>query len=131
MLYSLEAKNLFGGEMEMNRYVPVEKRPKKQKRAYFAQQRGSWNGLNPVTRRSKNPKAYQRQKSRKIGDVSYTFETFDFQRESKNLDIDSIDKSHLIAVCDGSPVLPASQQSHLCSVGDACDYLGGGRGTAA
>ena len=78
MLYSLEAKNLFGGEMEMNRYVPVEKRTKKQKRAYFAQQRGSWNGLNPVTRRSKNPKAYQRQKSRKIGDVSYTFETFDF-----------------------------------------------------
>lgn len=51
----------------MKQYVPIEKRSKKEQKAYYASQRNTWGELNPVTRRSENPKAYNRQKSRKIG----------------------------------------------------------------
>ena len=44
----------------MDKFVPVEKRSKKEQRAYSAQKRGSWGGINPVTRKPKNSRAYRR-----------------------------------------------------------------------
>ena len=44
------------------RYVPLEKRSKREQREYHAEQRGSWGGINPVTRKPPNPKAYIRKK---------------------------------------------------------------------
>lgn len=52
----------------MEKFVPYEKLSKKAKRELDAARRGSWNGLNPVTRKSPNPKAYNRQKARKWAD---------------------------------------------------------------
>lgn len=40
------------------KFVPLEKRSKKEQKAYHAQQRGSWNGVNPVTRVVPNKKVY-------------------------------------------------------------------------
>ena len=48
----------------MEKFVPLEKRSKKEQRAYHACRRGGWGALNPVTRRPENPKAYNRQKAR-------------------------------------------------------------------
>ena len=45
----------------MKRFVPYEKMSKKQKRAADAARRGSWHGLNPVTRVAGNDrKRYSR-----------------------------------------------------------------------
>lgn len=49
----------------MKKFVPYEKLSKKAKRALDAKRRGSWGALSPVTRRAKNPKAYDRQKARR------------------------------------------------------------------
>ena len=62
----------------MKQYVPLEKRSKKEQKAYYAAQRGSWGDVNPVTRRSENPKAYNRQKSRRIGDDAGSVGAFCF-----------------------------------------------------
>ena len=48
----------------MDKFVPYEKLSKKKKRQLDAEKRGSWYGLNPITRRPKNPKAYDRKKAR-------------------------------------------------------------------
>ena len=48
----------------MDKFVPLEKQSKKKKRAYYAARRGSWGGLNPVTRKPPKPKAYRKKKSR-------------------------------------------------------------------
>ena len=44
-------------------YVPLEKRSKREQREHYAARRGSWGGVNPVTRKPPNPKAYKRKKS--------------------------------------------------------------------
>ncbi len=44
-------------------YIPLEKRSKREQKKYFAARRGSWGDINPVTKMSKNPKAYNRKKS--------------------------------------------------------------------
>lgn len=46
----------------MEKFIPYEKLSKKKKRELDAKRRGSWNGVNPVTRRTANPKAYNRKK---------------------------------------------------------------------
>ncbi len=46
----------------MEKFVSYEKCSKKERRRRDQQKRGSWNGVNPVTRRSENPKAYSRAK---------------------------------------------------------------------
>ena len=46
------------------KYVPLEKRSKKEQKAYHAQQRGSWNGVNPVTRVVPNKKVYDRKRAK-------------------------------------------------------------------
>ena len=54
----------------MNKYVPYEKLSKKKKRQFDTEKRGSWCGINPVTRKPKNPKAYDRKKARDWRDDS-------------------------------------------------------------
>ena len=48
----------------MEKFVPYEKLSKKEKRKLNEARRGSWQGVNPVTRKSENPKAYKRHKAR-------------------------------------------------------------------
>lgn len=54
----------------MEKFIPYEKLSKKEQRRRSAQQRGSWQGLCPVTRRAENPKAYNRRKAQKWKDDS-------------------------------------------------------------
>lgn len=49
----------------MDKFIPYEKLSKKKKRQLATEKRGSWHGLNPVTRKPANPKAYDRRKARK------------------------------------------------------------------
>ena len=44
-------------------YIPLDKRSKREQHEYHEAKRGSWGGLNPVTRKPPNPKAYKRKKS--------------------------------------------------------------------
>ena len=54
----------------MEKFIPFEKRSKKKQRELTTQKRGSWGGLNPVTRKPENPKAYNRKKARKWSEDS-------------------------------------------------------------
>lgn len=49
----------------MDKFIPYEKLSKKKKRELDQKRRNTWNGINPVTRKPANPKAYNRQKARK------------------------------------------------------------------
>lgn len=40
--------------------IPLKKQSKKKQHEYYASQRGSWNGVNPVTRVVKSKKTYNR-----------------------------------------------------------------------
>lgn len=46
------------------KYIPIAKRSKKEQKEINNAKRGSWGGLNPVTRRPENPKAYNRNKAK-------------------------------------------------------------------
>lgn len=48
----------------MKRTVPLAKQSKKAKKAYYAEQRGSWHGVDPVTKTVPSGKAYNRTKAR-------------------------------------------------------------------
>ena len=54
----------------MKKLIPIEKRSKKEQRALYASRRGSWYGLNPVTRKPEPAKAYNRRKAQKWSDDS-------------------------------------------------------------
>ena len=56
----------------MEKFIPYEKLSKKEKHRRDAMQRGTWGVLNPVTRKSPNPKAYNRKKTRKWMEDPYT-----------------------------------------------------------
>ena len=47
----------------MEKFIPYEKLSKKKQRELDALRRGSWGGLNPVTRKPEPPKAYNRKKA--------------------------------------------------------------------
>ena len=47
----------------MEKFIPYEKLSKKEKRKLDQARRQSWRGLNPVTRKPANSKAYNRRKS--------------------------------------------------------------------
>ena len=51
----------------MEKYISYEKCSKQERRRRDQQKRGSWNGVNPVTRRSENPKAYSKTLYKKLG----------------------------------------------------------------
>lgn len=48
----------------MEKFIPYEKLSKSRRRELDRQKRGTWNGINPVTRRAKNAKIYDRKKAR-------------------------------------------------------------------
>lgn len=52
----------------MKKYVPYQKLSKKAKQKVNAKSRRGWSEVSPITRSEKNPKAYNRRKSRKIDD---------------------------------------------------------------
>lgn len=54
----------------MIKYIELEKQSKKAQREYHQSHRRTWGGLNPVTRKPANPKAYDRNK-RKREDRDY------------------------------------------------------------
>ena len=47
----------------MTQHIPYEKLSKKEQRKRNAAMRGSWGGLDPVTRKPANSKAYNRRKA--------------------------------------------------------------------
>ena len=46
-------------------FVPLRKQSKKAQRAYHAGQRGSWNGLSPVTRTVPSGRVYDRNRMKR------------------------------------------------------------------
>lgn len=54
----------------MEKFIPYEKLSKKKQRELDLKKRGSWGGLNPVTRTTPNPRAYNRRKAQKWDDGS-------------------------------------------------------------
>ena len=50
----------------MERYIPVDKLSKKRKKAYYAAKRGSWNGVNPVSRQVPSKKIYNRKQAKML-----------------------------------------------------------------
>ena len=50
--------------MKKKRFVSLDKQTKKQQKAWHQAQRGSWMGVNPVTRTVESKKAYDRKRSR-------------------------------------------------------------------
>ena len=56
----------------MQKFIPFEKLSKKKKKDLNAKNRGSWYGINPVTRKPENSKAYNRKKAQKWSDDSTT-----------------------------------------------------------
>ena len=46
----------------MERFIPYEKLSKRERKARDAERRMTW-GMNPVTRRPRNPRAYDRRKT--------------------------------------------------------------------
>jgi len=56
----------------MEKFIPFEKLSKKKQRELTAQKRGTWGGMNPVTRKAEKPKAYNRKKARKWSEDSMT-----------------------------------------------------------
>jgi len=49
----------------MDKYIPKEKLGKKARRNLDAERRGTWGAINPVTRKAKNEKVYNRKKDRR------------------------------------------------------------------
>ena len=49
----------------MKKLIPLEKRSKKEQKAWYARQRGDWNGVNPVTKVVPSKKLYNRKKQRR------------------------------------------------------------------
>lgn len=48
----------------MKQAVPIAKQSKKAQKAFHAHRRGSWHGVNPVTKTVPSGKAYNRAKAR-------------------------------------------------------------------
>lgn len=49
----------------MEKFIPLEKMSKKKQREFYKAQRRGWGGISPVTRREKDPKAYNRAKEKR------------------------------------------------------------------
>jgi len=50
-------------KQKKEKFIPLEKQSKRKRKEFYALQRKDWNGINPVTRTTPNPKAYKRRKS--------------------------------------------------------------------
>jgi len=53
-------------------HIPLAKRSKREQKEHHAKQRGSWGDVNPVTRKTPNLKAYDR--NRKKSEQRYEYE---------------------------------------------------------
>ena len=62
----------------MEKFVPYAKLSKKKQREINRAKRGSWNGVNPVTRKEKNQKLYDRKKALKWERYDDPFQGFHF-----------------------------------------------------
>lgn len=62
----------------MRKFIPYEKLGKKAKKKLNEAKRGSWQGVNPVTRRTENKKAYNRKKIGPENEADYFFAAFLF-----------------------------------------------------
>ena len=56
----------------MQKFIPFEKLSKKKQKELNSKNRGSWYGINPVTRKPDNSKAYNRKKAQKWSNDSMT-----------------------------------------------------------
>lgn len=54
--------------MQNTNGIALCKQSKKAQRAYYRQQRGSWNGVKPVTRVMPNGKVYNRKQLKELTD---------------------------------------------------------------
>lgn len=55
----------------MAKFIPYEKMSKRAQREYNRRRRVTWGELNPVTRKSENPRAYNRLKMKKeLGELA-------------------------------------------------------------
>lgn len=52
----------------MEKMIPYAKLSKKKQKEICSKQRGSWNGVNPVTRKVESKKLYNRKKAQKWND---------------------------------------------------------------
>lgn len=66
----------------MRNFISYEKMSKKEKKKINLKNRRGWNEVSPVTKSIKNPKAYNRRKSRKIDNdfTGFYFHIFCFIR---------------------------------------------------
>ena len=55
----------------MAQMIPLKKRSKKARKAYHAQNRGSWYGVNPVTRTVPSGKTYDRSRAKRAARSAY------------------------------------------------------------
>lgn len=62
----------------MDKFIPYEKLSKSKKKELDRKKRVTWGTLNPVTRKTKNKKAYNRKKSQRNDDYSDNFGIFIF-----------------------------------------------------
>ena len=60
----------------MEKFIPYEKLSKKKQRERNKEKRGTWGALKPVTRKSENPKAYNRRKARQWMDDHHDVPSF-------------------------------------------------------
>jgi len=61
----------------MEKFIPYEKLSKKEKRRRNAGRRGGWGARSPVTRREKNPRAYDRRKAQRSELTDCAFRAFE------------------------------------------------------
>lgn len=57
----------------MEKFIPFKKLSKKEQRRKNREKRSTWGALSPVTRRSKNPKAYDRRKAQRSDPTDCAF----------------------------------------------------------
>lgn len=55
----------------MTKVIAIEKLSKKAQKEHYAKQRGSWNGMSPVTRCPAKPCAYNRAKQKRTMAAEY------------------------------------------------------------
>lgn len=53
-------------------FIPLEKRSKQAQKAFHAQHRGSWNGVNPVSRVAPDKKKYDRNRMKRSTSQQYS-----------------------------------------------------------
>ena len=102
----------------MEKFIPVEKLSKKEQQKKNAARRGSWYGLNPVTRKPESSKAYNRRKAQKWSDDSGSVPFVISVRRSSAavfFDYSPADFEHLINLgdlfeCPESPLVRAGRK---------------------